>query len=534
MAGEKNWRSIKLAVHPFFIATLPILFLLSFTKDEILLEETFSSLFGVELLAALLFAVAYAFIRKIEKASIAASLLLVLMFSYRIWQVYIGMYMADAENQPWVPLLSFFCLCAFTLFVVMRGNYRFGSFKFSLDYERMNGALNVISVLLFVINSIPIVSFEMEMQSVVKSEVTELAKPFAGLKLDRNASKPDVYYIILDGFASPYTLEQFWNYKDPGLIKFLTDNGFYVVPRALSNYDRTEMSLCSSLNMSYIEDIEKRSQERSKKEVNGLVQMRLIQDCVTVRLFKELGYRYVSISSGSFGTDNILTADQVIKANDVNHFARALAYLTPWWSVEYYVPWLRNCYCDTRLVTGTKMPQILANKSPKFVFIHTDLPHAPNLFDAAGNRLKLPAGLLPIWEPASACYAQWCFCASSVEGWISAIKKASDGKAIIIVQSDHGSGLVMKKPLDWYNERMRILNAYYLPGHKIDVPPTITPVNTFRMIFRDYFAAPIPPLNDRSMCSPEWTKPFASHDVTQEVSFPPAAYESNKLEGQNK
>jgi hypothetical protein len=98
--------------------------------------------------------------------------------------------------------------------------------------------------------------------------------------------------------------------------------------------------------------------------------------------------------------------------------------------------------------------------------------------------------------------------------------KASNGKAIIIVQSDHGPGLVMKKPSDWYNERMRIFNAYYLPGQKAGLYPTITPVNTFRVLFRDYFGADLPQLKDESYCSPEWTKPFMWHDVTGEVTFP--------------
>jgi hypothetical protein len=529
-----------IVVHPFVIATLPVVLLLAVVKNEILPEETLPGLVGLEIVVCVLLLICFGIFRNLSKAAVAASLSFILLFTYRVWEIFLGMSWPVVESQPWIPMSTFFLLVAGCVLFVMKGSWRLGTLSFSLDFERMNSVLNVISVLLFVINTIPLISYEMEMQSVVQSEVAQLEKPFAAISLDRNAPRPDIYYIIVDGFASPYTLDEFWHLKPPPFVDYLKNKGFYVVPKALSNYDRTELSLCSSLNMNYINAVHDRYEQHYKSDVPGLVLMRLIQDCATVRLFKQLGYRYVSVSSGSFGTDYILTADSIIKSNDVNHFVRAIAYLTPWWSGEFYVPWLRDSYCDTRLSAGTHMAEILANKSPKFVFIHTELSHAPNLFDAQGNRLKLPPGLIPVWEPPSACFDQWSFTVKQVESWIDTIIKATDGKAIIIVQSDHGPGLVMKKPADWYNERMRILNAYYLPEQKAgekadqrtdpktDLYPSITPVNSFRMIFRKYFGADMPILEDKSYCSPVWTKPFQWHDITKEVTFPSSSASQNK------
>jgi hypothetical protein len=87
---------------------------------------------------------------------------------------------------------------------------------------------------------------------------------------------------------------------------------------------------------------------------------------------------------------------------------------------------------------------------------------------------------------------------------------------------------------------MRILNAYYLPEQKAgekadqrtdpktDLYPSITPVNSFRMIFRKYFGADMPILEDKSYCSPVWTKPFQWHDITKEVTFPSSSASQNK------
>ena len=46
---------------------------------------------------------------------------------------------------------------------------------------------------------------------------------------------------------------------------------------------------------------------------------------------------------------------------------------------------------------------------------------------------------------------------------------------------------------------MPILNAYYLPGNEPAlIPPDITPVNTFRLIFNTYFNGKYPLLPDVS------------------------------------
>ena len=62
---------------------------------------------------------------------------------------------------------------------------------------------------------------------------------------------------------------------------------------------------------------------------------------------------------------------------------------------------------------------------------------------------------------------------------------------IIIIQSDHGS----KANIDWenpndemYAQLFGILNAYHLPnGGEKQIYETISPVNSFRVIFNYYF-----------------------------------------------
>jgi hypothetical protein len=67
---------------------------------------------------------------------------------------------------------------------------------------------------------------------------------------------------------------------------------------------------------------------------------------------------------------------------------------------------------------------------------------------------------------------------------------------VIIIQGDHGPTVPSQT-----RERMRILNAYYLPGVDANVYPTITPVNTFRVIFNTYFGQNLELLDDVSLYS---------------------------------
>lgn len=52
-----------------------------------------------------------------------------------------------------------------------------------------------------------------------------------------------------------------------------------------------------------------------------------------------------------------------------------------------------------------------------------------------------------------------------------------------------------------YRERLSILNAYYLPGRENAYYKAITPVNTFRVIFNQYFGTKLSILPDRSFFS---------------------------------
>jgi hypothetical protein len=67
-------------------------------------------------------------------------------------------------------------------------------------------------------------------------------------------------------------------------------------------------------------------------------------------------------------------------------------------------------------------------------------------------------------------------------------------------------------------ERSAILNAYHLPAARAAaLYPTISPVNSFRVIFNTYFDTKLPLLRDRIYRHDSENRPYSYADVTDTV-----------------
>ncbi len=518
-SGLKRWKGM--IIHPFVFAALPIVACLSEVKQLVLPEEIIPVLILTEASAALLFAVASVLWRSVAKGALTCTLAIGFFFSYRLITAAWDVWFQSLTGRPLDPafdLIIFAALSAICMAAVFKKDWNFGQAQFQLDHEALNQSLNVISVLLLLFNSFPLIQFEIKDETLTQKFVNQFKTAFDHVHFDRNAPKPDVYYIIVDGFANRLTMKNMYHCDYDRLYKWLSEQGFYVVPKAASNYDRTEFSVSSSLNMQYIDAVP----AAVGKDFNGLnLFCRMIQDSAVRRAFKQLGYKMVNVSSGDSATDWIFIFDQNIRCTIFNHFMVALAQLTPFSATEQYFPALRNLVADIRTSPGRHLKEIVEIPGPKFVLLHTDLAHAPCLFDESGQPLPLPPGMFMVnWGTPEKLAGQWKFAQNLLVDWLAQIMSLTNGKAVVIIQSDHGSGISMAKTEDWFNERMRILNAYYFPGKKDQgLYPTITPVNSFRVLFNDYFDARLPLLPDKVFCPPDYSKPFDWLDVKDKLNF---------------
>jgi hypothetical protein len=143
-------------------------------------------------------------------------------------------------------------------------------------------------------------------------------------------------------------------------------------------------------------------------------------------------------------------------------------------------------HINRQLFILDQLPRLASIPGPKFVFAHILIPHLPFVFKPDGG-IQTDTGFYskdnfsPIDEEhiVNGYIDQIQFVNARMIPILQTIIDQSDLPPIIILMGDHG-----------LNKDNRLLNlsAYYLPDNgEQALYPTITPVNSFRLIFDNYF-----------------------------------------------
>jgi hypothetical protein len=158
---------------------------------------------------------------------------------------------------------------------------------------------------------------------------------------------------------------------------------------------------------------------------------------------------------------------------------------------------------ERTLFTLDKLDEVPDIAGPKFVFVHLVIPHPPFVFGPTGGpRAPEQDGLTRTEQTAIFYRDQAIYISSRIMEIVPRIIANSDTPPIIVIQGDHGPTSPSVS-----QERMSILNAYLLPGVDAPLYSTITPVNTFRIIFNTYFGQNLELLDDISLYS-HYRHPF--------------------------
>ena len=145
------------------------------------------------------------------------------------------------------------------------------------------------------------------------------------------------------------------------------------------------------------------------------------------------------------------------------------------------------------------------------------LPHAPYIFGPNGENVT-PGNSLndEPWNPKKAHIDQIKFANKKLIPLINKILE-QNSNSIIILQGDTGSafnGNWNSPSNDFIIERMSNLNAIYFPDGNYDSFKNMnTPVNTFRIIFNEFFDANYLPLENKMYWS-TGSSPYLHDDVT--------------------
>jgi hypothetical protein len=428
------------------------------------------------------------FFKERRKAALFMSLFLTVFLFFGAFQDFIGKFhitSAIAQLRVFVPLAVIVIIAA--LIVLKKMPWRFNRLRVFLN------ALLVIYILVDV--------FSIAYKLIVPAKQHTFS--FYGMKECDTCSKPSIYFILMDEYSGSDALQQYFNYDNLRFEKFLQGEGFKVNRHTNSNYLLTVFSVASTLNMDFIHDLGPAS---SDNHFGYRKAVRLISDNAVMNFMKAHGYRI-----NNYSYLRLPDAPPVFKADYLPGEIDLITHKTMYSRIANNVRrvmanWFRNAevmqkeddfYINNNeaMITGVLNEARKPQPQPAFTYMHLMMPHDPIAFDSTGRRIT------PFWardgykqaERDNAYLQYLVYTNNRMRSFISELKKATKGEAIIVLMSDHGYRRIpMRTGLTWQN-----LNAVYLPQQQYGKwYDGVTNVNQFRVLLNTAFGQQLPLLKD--------------------------------------
>ena len=485
-------------IHPFLFAIIPAVFLWGQNFGEVPLREVFPALIVLLVFGGLVWSFLWIFFHDLGKLAIISSVFLAitLHFNY-IYSIFFDNSLIQLRFR-WAFIVLFLVFVVVWYFVK----------KTTKNLSSLNKALTVTAGTVVLISLFQVTVGYYNAYTDVQQSNVDIVND------GETSTFRDIYYIILDGYSSPEVVSDVLGLEEiDQTVTYLEGKGFFVADNSQSNYPRTIWSIASSLNMRYLED------PSAQKRHFTLAENHKVKD-----VLKSHGYKFMH-----FGTDEFTYFNRYADKN-IN-----IGLLSPYQTVV----WHNTIFRPILDLTGTRVDGLgerfgfLDNRrtqwerekfklqelvkvsdeedSPIFAFAHFLIPKGPYVFDEDGNFLteaeSNERGNIKNY------LGQVEYINKEIENIVKELLDGPGPEPIIIFQGDHGfpfqnnpdviedfADPVRAKELVILGEySIPIFNAYYFPdeGDKL-LYDSITPVNTFRILFNYYFGQDLELLEDIS------------------------------------
>jgi hypothetical protein len=501
-------------IHPLLLGAYFVLFLLSQNLGEVTFVEAAPWVLAAAVGAAIVTLITALVFGDAARGGIVAAAIVVCFFAYG--------HVADALSPLRIPIVVYpvgwVVLLVGATLLAIRVRERLPS---------ITRALNVLAILLVAVSLVTIVPYELNRKPVQGPGHQLVVTPAGG-----TVRKPDIYYIILDRHAGDATLQAAFHIQS-SFTTHLRSDGFVVLDHAYANYMRTHLSLASSLNMTYLDDLTDRY-GRATNDSRPVFE--LLQDHAVGRFLQQAGYRYIHTGSAYGPTDRNRIADLNPRRTNDSDFSRALFDTTVLPGIVRRLtnngrPPTRDRLYETARWQWGELADVRDMPGPKFVFSHFLLPHPPYIFDTDGSYVD--EATEKARGEAESYRRQLAYTDGQVERFLEPLLRLPDAeRPIIIIQADEGPfpKRYQKEGLsfDWttstsaeIEQKFGILDAMLLPGNGPVPYHALTPVNTFRFVFDRYFGANLPMLPDRVYMSSTGGNEYDFIEITDRLVWGP-------------
>ncbi len=505
-------------LHPLCLGLYPILMLYLINIQETVLFAISKSLVFSVILIAVVYLIVRIIFKSRKKAAAISSFLLISFFSY-------GHVYGILDNTSIFGGAIWRHRYFFPVWAGLIAGGVFFLAKSKSNFQGLTRILNIVSFLLFSTVLFQIGFYLLRVENIHPANNSQATSETQATSFVSDADGPDVYYIVLDSYSRQDFLREQYHLENSDFIHELEMIGFVVPDCTQSNYAFTTLSLSSSLNMNYLDRLGI-SLDPNAARIDVPDLLPLIKHGLVRQSFEQLGYQtitfktvypYLDIMDSTYYYDFYQSATSLSKQETSNFYylflrTTALRPVTEYLELhpqifdklpEVLREWLpSNSMLSNRnfrqyqqnvflLDTLEQIPEL---PGKKFIYAHLFTTHQPFVFNADGSFRGL------IINNDAAYYDQIVYTNKRIIEILTTIIQNSRQVPIIIIQGDHG--------IPWTTERVEILNAYYLPkGGSEALYPEITPVNTFRVVFNQYFGGNYELLPDTSYYSDQ-EKPY--------------------------
>ena len=472
---------------PFLLAAYPIIALRGQNLEFVAFPAIVRPLLLSFIITSSFFLLFRVVLKEWEKASLMTTLVITLFFIYGHVYTYFQTKFTDLIRHSYIVI-------AFSLLFLLIGVW--------ILYARRTLAIRqFFTVFSLILLAFPLLEAFFYDYSLFRATVLAKEESRGETEYTQQVKEqdlPDIYMIILDGYTRSDVLEDVYDFDNSYFIEELSSIGFYIASCSQSNYPITKFSLSSIMNADYLENY-------SNLEILPPLKSSLVAETV-----QDFGYTTIAFENsvgGHFdlGEDVLISRKKqslsiVDFTGGVNEFEAELIKTTLFkllYDMPQLVPGFQvedlqraehyEHYRQTFFILD-ELEKIPERDGHNFVFTHILVPHPPYIFTPSGEfywtdqvRTGYPSNVE--------------FISTHLLPVLKTIIETSDFSPIIIIQGDHGPYGNFITP----EMRLSILNAYYIDTEaQASLYSTITPVNSFRVVFNHYFGTDLPMLDDIS------------------------------------
>lgn len=286
----------------FAINTVLVLYLANYFSTTI--KDVLVVLLIVLVCTLLIWLILFVLIKELQKSAIILFIMLAVFCSFQnivnlfrdVSTLFIDQLVASrfwsSNNGQWVVGFFLFVTLMVVIYLVTKSKMISSNLVFYM---------NLVSIILLMLSLIQGITMVRKVKSTGGQNLSGFSQYWQGeLNTDGSTFKgmvnqsPDIYYIILDGFARSDTLQNLYGYDNSDFLQGLEDRGFYIAAQSYSNYSQTRLSLASSMNLRYLDGLVAYSGENKSIPLPA---QQIIQNSLVEQRFRKMGYEMISFKS---------------------------------------------------------------------------------------------------------------------------------------------------------------------------------------------------------------------------------------------